>query len=317
MPNNYQIPNTIPVVGTLAPAASSDTYPVTNPKWGLGGFRTVVLSAERNAIPDERREVGMAVYVSSLSSYYVLSGGITNDNWEPWPPVGSTTIEETIINNTYNNTYEFPLDLERVDYVHTGLHDNLYPLSGTYLSAINNNSEPYGPWNVLKDTANNLYVPLDISRGDTLMVTLSSPFLHDEVATYKGYILVNNTDMVSAGAAYPEVGVEIDTFIPMTERENHMYTVTVFLKHLEVVSNMPVELYTGTITINAQGIATGMTTTLVPTKWSGGTAPNIYATLTSPPFTLSSEDIWMYSTKDGGDNWYGFLGGLSFYRSQG
>jgi len=153
MPNNYQIPNTIPVVGTIAPAASSDTYPVTNPTWGLGGFRTVELSAERNAIPEERREVGMAVYVNTLSSYYVLSGGITNEDWVPWPRISEETYNTYITN--INNT--FPLDLEKVDYVHTGSKTSHYPLSGAYLNAINNNSTTYGPWNVLKDVNGDLY----------------------------------------------------------------------------------------------------------------------------------------------------------------
>lgn len=321
MPNNYQIPNTIPVVGTIAPAASSDTYPVTNPAWGLGGFRTVELSAERNAIPEERREVGMAVYVNTLSSYYVLSGGITNDDWVPWPRISEETYNTYITN--INNT--FPLDLEKVDYVHTGSKTSHYPLSGAYLNAINNGSTTYGPWNVLKDVDGNLYVPLDISRGDTLMVTLSSPLVSDlpnqqpgelhGVAKYKGFILVNNTDVVSAGDTFIVNDVDVPTFIEMEERVNHMYTLTVFLKHLNIVSDIPVDLYKGTITIDALGKATELTTELIPTNWSGGEPPAIYATASSPTFVLGSEDIWMYSTKDGGAEWYGFLGGLSFFRT--
>ena len=321
MPNDYQIPNTIPVVGTIAPAASADTYPVTNPTWGLGGFRTVQSTLDRNSIPDDRRELGMAVYVVAESQYYVLSGGLTDEDWVPWPPVGEEITN--IYNYIYNNNY--PLDLEKVDYVHTGLKTNHYPLSGAYLNAINNSSTNYGPFNVLKDTNGDLYVPLDISRGDTLVATLSSPLVSDitpppvdtlhGVAKYKGFILVNNNDVVSAGDVFPELDVEVDTFNIMDERVNHMYTLTVFLNHQNIVADMPVDLYIGKITIDNNGVATGLTTTQLLVKWSGGSAPNIYATASSPSFVFGAEDIWMYSTKDGGEEWYGFLGGLNFYNN--
>jgi hypothetical protein len=79
------IPGTVPLSGTVAPTSELDTFPVTNPKYGLGGLRTVANTTERNDIPTERRQVGMIVYVMDLNAYYGLAGGTGNNNWVPLP----------------------------------------------------------------------------------------------------------------------------------------------------------------------------------------------------------------------------------------
>lgn len=75
------ITGTVPVSDPIAPTSELDTYPVTNPKYGLGGLRSVATIAERDAITNARREVGMLVYVSNLNKYYSLTGGVGNSNW--------------------------------------------------------------------------------------------------------------------------------------------------------------------------------------------------------------------------------------------
>ena len=65
----------------IVPTGTADTYPVTKPTFGLGGLRTVGTTADRDAIPSQRREEGMIVYVSELNYYYGLCGGIDNDDW--------------------------------------------------------------------------------------------------------------------------------------------------------------------------------------------------------------------------------------------
>ena len=83
------IPGTVPLSGTVAPTSELDTFPVTNPKYGLGGLRTVANTTERNEIPTERRQVGMIVYVTGDNSYYGLAGGTGNNNWVllPFPDI--------------------------------------------------------------------------------------------------------------------------------------------------------------------------------------------------------------------------------------
>ncbi len=80
------IPGTVQITGVLAPTNSADTYPVTDPKYGLGGLRTVADDAAMNAVPTQRRQEGMLVYVVSSSTYYTLNP----------PPWGGTLADWTV-----------------------------------------------------------------------------------------------------------------------------------------------------------------------------------------------------------------------------
>lgn len=66
------IPGTVTVGAVIAPTSTGDTYPVTNPVYGLGSLRTVEKLTDRNDIPVARRELGMIVYVSEVDKYYKL-----------------------------------------------------------------------------------------------------------------------------------------------------------------------------------------------------------------------------------------------------
>lgn len=76
------ISGTITVISPIAPTSDSDVYPVTLPKYGKGGLRTVANQAERLAITTQRREVGMMVYQIDPGIYYTLIGAIANENWQ-------------------------------------------------------------------------------------------------------------------------------------------------------------------------------------------------------------------------------------------
>lgn len=65
----------------IGPGAENDPYYVTDPKYGLGGLRTVTGTDARNNIVMARRQVGMVVYVESENKYYSLVGGTGNSNW--------------------------------------------------------------------------------------------------------------------------------------------------------------------------------------------------------------------------------------------
>jgi hypothetical protein len=76
-------------VGTLItapvrPQSSADTYPTAYATDLLGGHQQFALLAERDAIPAERRQEGMTVWVVETATLYVLSGGIDNVNWTPF-----------------------------------------------------------------------------------------------------------------------------------------------------------------------------------------------------------------------------------------
>ena len=68
----------VPLGGFISPTDSADTFPVTNPTFGLGGLRNVGSTADRDAIPADRREQGMLVFVENELKYYSLSGGTGN-----------------------------------------------------------------------------------------------------------------------------------------------------------------------------------------------------------------------------------------------
>ena len=51
------------VASPIVPFTSDDNFPTHLAEFGKGGFRTVETIEERNAIPPERKEAGMLVYV--------------------------------------------------------------------------------------------------------------------------------------------------------------------------------------------------------------------------------------------------------------
>lgn len=78
------ITGTVTVGAAIAPTAETDTYPVTNPKYGLGSLRTVQALTDRNDISSGRREAGMIVYVTDVDKYFKLSepnNPVENDKW--------------------------------------------------------------------------------------------------------------------------------------------------------------------------------------------------------------------------------------------
>jgi hypothetical protein len=75
------IPGTVPLSGPIAPSSTADTYPVTDPQYGLGGARTVATILARNEIPEARRQQGMLVYVIETEKHYYLLSGIGNQDW--------------------------------------------------------------------------------------------------------------------------------------------------------------------------------------------------------------------------------------------
>lgn len=98
------ISGSVRFAGFIAPTDSTDTYPVTDPKWGLGGLRTVADATERDAITSQRREIGMLVYVTDEQQYYMLGSGLTNSDWSAmnW---GGQSSSQIFVSATGDTTY--------------------------------------------------------------------------------------------------------------------------------------------------------------------------------------------------------------------
>ena len=80
----------VPIGGFISPTDDNDTFPVTDPTFGLGSLRTVANTTERNNIPDQRREQGMLVFSIADQKYYKLSGGTENSNWSEFTVAGAS-----------------------------------------------------------------------------------------------------------------------------------------------------------------------------------------------------------------------------------
>lgn len=82
-----------PILGTnvsasIVPFTTDDNYPTHRAVYGLGGWRTVADTTERDAIPAARREEGMIVFVKGDKPYQLLSDLTT---WIPFSSGGTGT----------------------------------------------------------------------------------------------------------------------------------------------------------------------------------------------------------------------------------
>ena len=78
------IPGSVAVTGFIAPTDSTDTYPVTDPIWGIDSLRSLATVALRNTIPAGLRREGMVVYTSDAQTYWSLLPApwtFTNSDW--------------------------------------------------------------------------------------------------------------------------------------------------------------------------------------------------------------------------------------------
>lgn len=100
-----EIKNTLRISAPISPYNTDDVQPTHEAQWGKGGYRSVKTIVERNLIPDERREIGMVVYVEEDSKVYILQDGISNDNWVNFITIieGSTTAKLFVSLDEPNN----------------------------------------------------------------------------------------------------------------------------------------------------------------------------------------------------------------------
>lgn len=75
-------PGSVTVTGFIAPTDTADTYATHDAVLGKGGLREVQTLLERDEIPNDRRRIGMLVYVIEDEKYYALFGDITNLSWK-------------------------------------------------------------------------------------------------------------------------------------------------------------------------------------------------------------------------------------------
>jgi uncharacterized protein (TIGR02145 family) len=89
----------VQIPGYVQPIGVNDVYPTHIDTYGQGGYMTVNNRVERNAIPAERRKIGMMVSYQSYDSVFILSGGIANTNWKLFTPVSK--LDSTLMATRY------------------------------------------------------------------------------------------------------------------------------------------------------------------------------------------------------------------------
>ncbi len=72
----------VPITGYISPTDTSDTFATHDSILGRGGLRELSNLEERDAITDDRRKIGMVVYVLDEQKYYMLDGDLTNLSWK-------------------------------------------------------------------------------------------------------------------------------------------------------------------------------------------------------------------------------------------
>jgi hypothetical protein len=76
------------VVAQVKPYDSGDTYPTHEATFGKGGLRAVADNATRDAIPTQRREQGMVVYVIATGLNWRLGADLVT--WSPAPSIAAS-----------------------------------------------------------------------------------------------------------------------------------------------------------------------------------------------------------------------------------
>jgi hypothetical protein len=65
------------VLAPVVPFDTTDAHASHEARYGKGGYRSVADIAERDAIPQLRREVGMLVWVTALQKQYRIESDLT------------------------------------------------------------------------------------------------------------------------------------------------------------------------------------------------------------------------------------------------
>lgn len=110
MADTSKRPLPVPISGTnlaapVVPYTTADKYPTHHSQYGRGGWHEVSTTGERDAIPEDRRAIGMAVHVTANGKTYILSQKDNTTYWKEMQsgtPVVSQTGNATIQPNVLN-----------------------------------------------------------------------------------------------------------------------------------------------------------------------------------------------------------------------
>ena len=102
------IPGYISLGGPIAPTSLTDTYPVTDTFYSLGGPWQIATYSDVTTIPAPRRRIGAIATTQDTNHQYQLQGGITDANWVDITSGGGPTVVTVELGGTFatNQPYQ-------------------------------------------------------------------------------------------------------------------------------------------------------------------------------------------------------------------
>lgn len=213
------IPGTVPVAGPFAPTAETDSYATHDAKYGKDGWRNVANAAERDTIPELRRNAGMVVGVQDEGRWYALKP-------EPWV-YDETDWDEIVFNAStdiyYTNTTPVPETLGGILQGSTFDHVNITGVLDTLLYPQLNPA--FTMFRVDGMTSMQFEVGDVFAAGDHLFTwTTSNPayVIADTISIY------NHTGGTTLATGLPNDGTEtvnVPSAITKTSRAAHYFRI--------------------------------------------------------------------------------------------
>ena len=90
------IPGGVPVGGFFVPSSDTDTYPVTDSQYELGGWHEVANLNARDLITPQRRRKGMAAFQQDTKQIWILQNGVENTDWVELVITPTNSAQQTI-----------------------------------------------------------------------------------------------------------------------------------------------------------------------------------------------------------------------------
>jgi hypothetical protein len=91
------------VAAPIVPGSTDDVFPTHDAQYGRGGYRAVANVAERDAIPTERRSVGMVVRDASTNVEWVLASDLVTWGRNSSSYIRLQDLEDVIIDSKTDN----------------------------------------------------------------------------------------------------------------------------------------------------------------------------------------------------------------------
>lgn len=229
------IPGTVTLTGIIAPTSTGDTYPITDPKYGIDGLRNVSSISERNSIPNDRRKQGMIVGVDSTGStkteYWTLLPSpwtATDSDWVQFQSGSSGVLTGgtysngvySFINNSGNQfgvtattTYAAGAISGSTGWTSTGTGQMNLPEVKVALFNNSNNIEPVLVYDIASGTTGSIIPALTDNTTNYVVIEYNNGLPRYNVSTAD---ITNDSDIVLAYIIY-----RLGTFIHVLEFGNY------------------------------------------------------------------------------------------------